>query len=219
MIGDVLIRKYTMISQIGSGGFGDVFKVKNLSTMKEFAAKLDRNRRSSLQTEAKTLDLLQGTEGVPKLIEYGKTDQFSYIIMQLLGTSLHDLLKKLQKPFTHTQAASVGIKALHIIESVHSRGVIHRDIKPQQLLLSKTMKKLFLVDYGLSVKYQYTNTHIPFTEKSPKVGSSQFASLNVHKGYRQSRRDDLESLFYSLIYLVKGELPWSRGVQAASMSK
>ena len=69
-------------------------------------------------------------------------------------------------------------------------------------------KTLFLIDFGLAKTYLHNGRHIPFAKDKGKIGTSRYASLNAQKGYEQSRRDDLESLGYSFIYLIKGRLPW-----------
>jgi len=70
--------------------------------------------------------------------------------------------------------------------------------------------KIYLIDYGLSMVYWRVkdNQHIPYKEGKSFVGTTRFASRNIHKGYQSSRRDDLESLAYMLIYFLKGRLPW-----------
>lgn len=99
------------------------------------------------------------------------------------------------------------------LEFVHSRGYIHRDIKPDNLLVGGELKNIiYLIDYGLSKEYKDNNTglHIEFCSRKGLIGTAKYASINTHRGFEQSRRDDLESAGYVFIYLLKGELPWDK---------
>lgn len=94
-----------------------------------------------------------------------------------------------------------------LLGDIHNRGIIHRDIKPDNLLFHQN--KLHLIDFGLSKRYlDESNVHIPRLEGKQFRGTLRYASTNMHQGIENSRRDDLESLGYVLIYLAKGSLPW-----------
>jgi len=98
------------------------------------------------------------------------------------------------------------------LTTFQSKGFLHRDIKPDNFVmgLKETENEVFLLDYGLSRKYTNGNSHIKFSENARLVGTLRYCSLNCQKGYEQSRRDDLESLAYCLVYMLKGGLPWQR---------
>ena len=95
---------------------------------------------------------------------------------------------------------------------LHSKGLLHRDIKPDNFVmgLHKNKNIVYVIDYGLAKRFLMGayNTHIPFADKRSLVGTIRYCSINSQLGYEQSRRDDLESLCYSIIYLLKGRLPW-----------
>jgi len=99
-----------------------------------------------------------------------------------------------------------------LIETFHTQELIHRDIKPGNFLvgLGKHAHDIYLIDYGLSKPYINLKTrgHIPFRMNVPLTGTIRYASLSTHLTYEQGRRDDLESLAYTLVYFIKGRLPW-----------
>jgi casein kinase 1 len=208
--GEIVNEKYKLEAVLGSGGFGKVFRVKSLKNKKQYALKLDLKRKGQILTEAKILAEIQTAPGIPKLYDKGKTENFSYMVITLLGDNLSTMLKNCGGRFTLGTVANVGTQLLNRVEYLHSKGYIHRDLKPQQFLLDQLNTMIYLVDYGLAKKFLIAKNHIPFQTHCPRAGNSTFASLNNHMGIRQSRRDDLESISYMLIYMFKGKLPWQQ---------
>ena len=98
------------------------------------------------------------------------------------------------------------------IKIVHDNFHIHRDIKPDNFVMGidNDQNKLFIIDFGLSKKYksQSKGTHISFKTNKNITGTARYCSINTHNGFEQSRRDDLESIGYVLIYFLRGILPW-----------
>ena len=137
--------------------------------------------------------------------------------MELLGPSLETLFQSQEKKLSLKTVCMIGIQILDRIEYVHSRKIIHRDIKPDNFSIGKKNKAhiIYILDFGLAKKYWSTThkSHIPYIEGKKLTGTARYASINALGGCEQSRRDDLESIFYILIYFLKGRLPW-QGLKA-----
>ena len=96
------------------------------------------------------------------------------------------------------------------VETLHGKYMLHRDIKPDNFMLDRS-KNLCLIDFGLCKRYDYDGNHIEEKQITSIVGSVNFVSLNIHKGIEPSRRDDVESCIYIILYLLlNGELPWTK---------
>lgn len=206
--------KFRLGSKIGSGSFGAIHLGVNLRTGEEVAIKLEplRSRHPQLLYEAKIYKGLAGSVGIPSIHWYGVQDAYTVMVLDLLGPSLEDLLNFCKGRLNLKTVLMIADQMINRLECVHSRNVIHRDVKPDNFLLGlgRRANQVNLIDFGLSKKYRDSKTqvHIPYREGKALTGTARYASINTHAGLEQSRRDDLEALGYVLIYLVKGCLPW-----------
>jgi serine/threonine protein kinase len=210
----VIDGRFRIRSLIGEGNFGKVFSARDLKTRSQVAVKLETITKysSQLDHEAEVLKHIQGGTGIPKYIASGQWNCYKYLALQLLGNSLHDIFLQHHKHFSLHSIISLAEQILDRIEYLHNKNYLHRDIKPRQFLAGRgsEIDKIFMIDFGLAKKYQTgeMGLHIPYLENRPFVGTAYYASLNVHLGIQQGRRDDLESYVYMLSYLCRGKLPW-----------
>lgn len=200
------IGPYSIFGSLGSGGYGQVLIGRNSENLQNYAIKISTEHQS-LKKEYKILETLSNLDGFLDVYEYGHYNNYDYIVMELLSRNLH--YKENDSCFTLKCIFSIGVEILNKIEAMHNLDIIHKDIKPSQFLLSHDFKKVYLVDYGLASFFRHNGLHKEFKTRCNFKGSVMFASINNHMGFRQSRRDDLECLIYSLIFLIKRKLPWA----------
>ena len=215
-IGITILDKYLIIKEIGSGSFGNVFKAKDIKNEGKFVAikveKIEKteSNKSRLNMEYDIYKGIQG-DGIPEILYYNNDYEGKKIlIMNFLGPSLEDLFEFCSRKFNLKTIAMMGIQLIDRIEYVHNQGIIHRDIKPENFLIGigNDKSKIYIVDFGLSKTYIEDDDHIEFRNNKNFTGTYRYSSIRNHRGIEQSRRDDLESIGYMLVYFSKGVLPW-----------
>ena len=205
-------NKYTIIEQIGKGNFGQIYKGLNNRSNEHVAIKIEKlqNGVNMLKNETRIYNFLNGINGIPKIKWFGTDNNLCYMVMELLGGSIEEL--KQQQPtnsFSFKLVLKIGIQVLEILKNVHNRELIHRDIKPDNLLLGIHTPQIYLIDFGLAKRFMTNDsTHIEQKGIKQLLGTPNFASINSHNLIELSRRDDIESLAYTLLYLHNGTLLW-----------
>ncbi|XP_027349011.1 casein kinase 1-like protein HD16 [Abrus precatorius] len=145
------------------------------------------------------------------------------MVMDMLGPSLWDVWNSSSQAMSAEMVACIAVESLSILEKMHSRGYVHGDVKPENFLCQPATpqeKKLFHVDLGLATKWRDSSSgqHVDYDQRPDMFrGTVRYASVHAHLGRTASRRDDLESLAYTLIFLHKGRLPW-QGYQGDNKS-
>jgi serine/threonine protein kinase len=163
-----------------------------------------------------------GVSGFPEVYWYGCEGESNAMAMELCGPNLETLFNYCLRRFTDSTIGNLALQMLSRVEELHGSGYMHRDIKPENFVFGTQQKSftLMLLDFGLSKKYVGAEgQHIPFRGGKSLTGTARYCSTNAHDGYELSRRDDLESIGYILVYFCKGSLPWQGLVVADSQAK
>ncbi|XP_063694214.1 casein kinase I-like [Bolinopsis microptera] len=211
--------RFSLVKKIGSGSFGEIYLAIDLKTGQEFAAKLEaaNAKHPQLNFEARLYRTLSGGKGIPSIRWHGHEGNYNVLIIELLGHSLEELFNMCGRQFSIKTTVMLADQMVSRIEYIHSKNFLHRDIKPDNFLMGfdKNAKTVYLIDFGLAKKYRMgkNRTHIPYRDGKSLTGTARYASTNAHIGIEQSRRDDLESLGYVMLYFSKGSLPW-QGLRA-----
>ncbi|KAM7275289.1 hypothetical protein ACFE04_017155 [Oxalis oulophora] len=214
-------NKFRMGRKIGSGSFGEIYLGTNIQTNEEVAIKLEnvKTKHPQLLYESKLYRILQGGTGIPNVRWFGVEGDYNVLVMDLLGPSLEDLFNFCSRKLSLKSVLMLADQMINRVEFVHSKSFLHRDIKPDNFLmgLGRRANQVYSIDFGLAKKYRDSSTHqhIPYRENKNLTGTARYASMNTHLGIEQSRRDDLESLGFVLMYFLRGSLPW-QGLKAGN---
>ena len=207
------VNKYRIVKYINSGGYGDVFEAVT-DKNKRFAIKFpneSNGSQSSILSEFVIYKELSDRENGIIKMKLSKNKGKPFIVMDLLGPSIGKFLKR-YTIFNIQTTVLLTIEMLKILKYIHSKGYIHRDVKNQNFTIDKVdPTKIFCIDFGMAIKYvDEEGNHKPQEKIKTFYGTEQYASLSSHMYITQSRRDDLESLLYNLVYMHTGKLPWLR---------
>mmetsp|Transcript_7633 Transcript_7633/g.14373 ORF Transcript_7633/g.14373 Transcript_7633/m.14373 type:complete len:307 (+) Transcript_7633:313-1233(+) len=213
--------KFRLGNRIGGGAFGEIYQGFDNASNEELGVKLESNKTKHPQLlyESKLYKVLQGGNGIPKVHWFTKEGDYNVMVMDLLGPSLEDLLSFCGRKLSLKTVLMLGDQLVTRMEFLHSRSFIHRDVKPENFLMGvgKKSNMVYVIDFGLAKKYRdpKSKEHITYRENKPLTGTARYAGINTHLGIEQSRRDDLESVGYVIMYLLRGNLPW-QGIKAST---
>jgi serine/threonine protein kinase len=226
----IVAGKYQLLKKIGEGSFGKIFRSILLadpsteradpsteradpSTERALAIKITEHSEI-FKNEVQMYEKLRGLKGVPTMYASGIEGKFKYIVMDLLEQSLEQVLQDQEEPLPLKVVIHLALQMLAIVEQIHALGIIHRDLKPANFLLktnAQQISELVLIDFGLAkCLLDEKNRHCVLNTNEPLVGSTRYMSINMHHGFTASRRDDLESLGYIILFFYQGQLSWQK---------
>ena len=207
-------ERFRLRRRIGAGSFGEIYSAENIQSHRRVAVKLESTRTPvpQLSYESRIYAILAGGTGIPRFYWYGTEEFQNAMVIELLDKSLEDLLELCGRKLSLKTVLMIVDQTLSCLEYIHSKNLIHRDIKPDNFVmgLGNNASQVFIIDFGLAKRYRDPNTHehCRFMQGKPLTGTARYASVRAMEGCEQSRRDDLESLGYVWMYLLRGDLPW-----------
>jgi len=227
----VLDSRFVLELKVGQGSFGKVFVAWDNVRKRKVALKLDQpksGKRSVFHDEVAIMKVVTECPSVPSLLSSGCVSSHTvlgkevhkgashiglqYMTQDLQGMSLSMLKKNYLTLFSLKTVLMLGIVMVKILRQVHETGILHRDIKPANFVVSRgdRGRNIYILDFGLSTQWRNLDgSHVGYKENCRRCGTARYSSINTHKRYRQSRRDDLEALGYVLLLFLR-DLPWKQ---------
>ena len=201
---------YESLYLLDSGMFGKVYVTKHKYTNELFALKQDTTNDKLVLHESKILKTISNHPNIPKFKWYGLINNLQSMVIELLDISLINKVT-INKELNFKLFNKYKFDILNVIHFIHSKGIIHRDIKPDNFMLKN--ERIYLIDFGLATRFNHSDGdityHKPIKSGIQVIGSYKYCSKNMHKGFLPSRRDDIESMLYVFIYIINGNVPWN----------
>ena len=208
----ILFQKYRIIKLLSNDSNNLVYQGINIIDKSKVAIKLEYKYagKDNLTNESYILLNLKG-QGIPEIISFGHSGKYNVLIEELLGKSLQELYEQNDNEIPLKDICMIAIQILERLQYIHSKYIIHRNINPSNFLIgTKNPSLIYMIDFAYAKKYRSSRTgnHIKFRLNQKINGQISYISANAMRGGEQSRKDDLESFGYMIIYLLKGFLPW-----------
>ncbi len=211
LVGKVLSNRYEIIEEIGIGGMATVYKAKcrflnrfvAVKVLKEEYAK-DENFDRRFRVEAQSAASLTHPN-IVSVFDVGKEDGINYIVMELLeGYTLKDYIEK-EGVLSNDITIKLSMQIAAALEAAHRAKIIHRDIKPQNIVLSQNMKQAKVTDFGIAKM----TSSATITNFGSTIGSVHYFSPEHAKGGYTDEKSDIYSLGVVMYEMSTGELPFN----------
>lgn len=198
--------RYTINKLLGTGGYGCVVSVTDELKGNDYALKIplkkkeDTPEKNELRVKSLTREYYINKQLKLSKVKMVEDSEFGKCMLM-------DLIQIREKEMNKNEINNIAVQCLKLLQYIHECGYIHKDIKPENILIDES-NKIHLIDFGISKRYLYGGKHVVDKKVKKFCGTIRYASINAHLNNEQSRRDDLECLLYSLVYIYYGKLPW-----------
>eukprot|EP01062_Namystynia_karyoxenos_P002396 TRINITY_DN10852_c0_g1_i1.p1 TRINITY_DN10852_c0_g1~~TRINITY_DN10852_c0_g1_i1.p1 ORF type:complete len:637 (+),score=179.14 TRINITY_DN10852_c0_g1_i1:744-2654(+) len=240
-----MIDRFVVTQYLSTGGQAEAYRTQDPQTKRPYVIKVfiddQANDTMGNYTEARARlktwflreeVIMKQVQMCPYVVRYETSGLYRglwFVAMQALAESLWALRYTLQRrvmndtnaSFAPETVARVGVQVMDALQCVHKQGFAHRDMKPSNLLvgIGELGEQTYLLDFGLAQRLFWPNGTREPASKGKFVGTRRYASINAHRRLEITRRDDLSSLFYVLMELALGNLPWARNEDKIDVRK
>lgn len=210
LIGKKLDGRYLIESLIGVGGMANVYKGRDIRTNNAIAVKvlkeefLDNEELvRRFKNESKAISILDHPN-IVKVYDVSVTDQLQYIVMEYIdGITLKEYLKQRGGALTWKEVIHFATQVLSALEHAHSKGIVHRDVKPQNIMLQAD-GSIKMMDFGIA-RFSRAQSQ---TVSDKAIGSVHYISPEQAKGDHTDARTDIYSVGVMLYEMLSGHLPF-----------
>lgn len=205
--------KYNFNVKGSTGGFSSILLDKGNGVL----LKLDNGAIFNLKKECEIYDHLWLNKSkflfIPQKFWNGEIELISHygVVLEICGTSLDTIFDYKNGKWSYPTMHYVASKILILLREMHQREIVHGDVKPDNFSVHPETLELYIFDFGLSRTFvdMHSRHHVLYHENQEEiVGTLRYASLFNHGKCRYSRRDDLESFIYMMVYFYFCHLPW-----------
>ena len=223
MINELIFKKYQIKKKFAKTSTIDIYDGISIENNQPVTIKIEKKTKEKLYLEEEAYNLYSFKGfGIPELIKIGKRENNIVLIETKKGPSLYELFWQNNKKFTLNEICLIGIQCIERLKWIHSKYYIHRNIKPENFVIGlDDPHVIYLQNFYLCQRYRSSKSfqHIKLIYINQFVGTERYGSINALRGFTQGRKDDLESLFYMLIYFFLGKLPWQGLKEENEVSK
>jgi len=219
-VGSVLAGRYEILKLLGQGGMGAVYKARDTELDRVVALKLirpelARNPEILKRFKQELILARQVThKNVIRIFDLGQADGIKFITMEYVeGQDLRSLLLERGK-LAPDQAARIMLQICRALEAAHSEGVIHRDLKPQNIMLDEG-GRVYVMDFGIA-----RSAYLPgMTQTGALIGTPEYMSPEQARGEKLTQQSDIFSLGVILYELLTGKSPYHSDTPLATLWK
>jgi serine/threonine protein kinase len=213
---------YELVERVGSGGMAEVYRARQSTAFgREVAVKVIRQGfsedtmfRERFLREAQAIARLSHPNILP-LIEFGEEGDLLYLVMPYApGGTLRDLIARINGPLPLTDAVEIFTQLCDAVQYAHEQGIVHRDIKPQNVLIQRG-KHLLLADFGIA---RDASSDQKLTMTGAGVGTVEYMAPEQAMG-KSDARSDLYSLGIVLYQMLTGRVPFGGSTPFEIMMK
>ncbi len=213
IIGRRLDGRYQIEEAVGEGGMADVYRATDLRDNRTVAVKILRDEYRDnedlvrrFKNESRAISVLNH-ENIVKVFDVSVTDKIQYIVMEYIdGITLKDYIEQRGEPLTYKETLHFIKQILQALQHAHDKGIVHRDIKPQNIMLLQN-GNLKVMDFGIA-RLARSESH---ARPEHAIGSVHYISPEQAKGDLTDPRADIYSVGIMMYEMLSGRLPFESG--------